>query len=65
MRKINKSYFALFLLLSFSTIVISQDKKIDSLKKELSVHTGKDSIRVNILNELAYNYYLKDTRISR
>ncbi|WP_435263521.1 tetratricopeptide repeat-containing sensor histidine kinase [Tenacibaculum sp. nBUS_03] len=38
-------------------IIESQNKKIDSLKKELNTHLEKDTVRVKILNHLAYYNY--------
>lgn len=47
--------FILFLLmfLSFSTLILAQNTKIDSLKTELKKHKVKDTIRVKLLNNLA------------
>lgn len=39
---------------------MSQNATIDSLKIELSIHAEKDSIRVNLLNKLAFSYFSKD-----
>ena len=63
MKIINTSILILFL--SFSVTVLSQNKVIDSLRNELSNHLEKDSIRVNILNELAFSYYITDINISQ
>ena len=55
-----QSIFILVLLLSFSTILQSQTKKIDSLKIELQNHKTQDTLRVNILNDLADSFLRKD-----
>ena len=51
----------IFVTLSFYLIlplnIISQNSKIDSLKKVLENHPQKDSTRVNLLNELAYEIF--------
>ncbi|MBN3581929.1 tetratricopeptide repeat protein [Algoriphagus aestuarii] len=38
----------------------AQTQKIDSLKNELALHSKEDTIRVNILNELAFSYFSRD-----
>ncbi|MBC2846026.1 tetratricopeptide repeat-containing sensor histidine kinase [Winogradskyella flava] len=48
-------------ILIFSSVVIAQNKVIDSLKFELQIHTEKDTIRMQILNDLAYYNYLNHT----
>ncbi len=53
----NASILYVLCLLSFSTTVFSQNKKIDSLKHELKTYTKKDTVRVKILNHLAYYHY--------
>jgi len=60
--KINNIFIkTLFLfLLSFSTFVLSQNKKIDSLKIELQNHKEKDTVRLKILNYLAFYNYRND-----
>jgi tetratricopeptide (TPR) repeat protein len=50
----------LFFCLSLSTIILSQTPKIDSLKIELQNHNEKDSMRVNLLNELAFSHFSRD-----
>ncbi|EZH73411.1 hypothetical protein ATO12_15845 [Aquimarina atlantica] len=57
MKVINTPIIYLVCFLSFSTTVLSQNKKIDSLKKELKIYTKKDTVRVKILNHLAYYHY--------
>ncbi|RRQ49564.1 sensor histidine kinase [Maribacter algicola] len=44
------TFFLLFLLVK----VHGQNKKVDSLKNELTLHTKKDTTRVNLLNDLAF-----------
>ena len=50
----------LIIFLSFSVVIFSQNKKIDSLKIELQKNIKKDTTRVNILNALAFSYFSKD-----
>lgn len=57
MKIINTSIICFVCFLSFSTTILSQNKKIDSLKKELKTYTKKDTVRVKILNHLAYYHY--------
>ena len=54
--KIINLFFIFFFYLSFSTTLLSQNKEIDSLANELSLHTKKDTIRVNLLNTLSNKY---------
>ena len=44
----------------FSGSMQSQESKIDSLKRELQIHKVKDTIRINILNQLALHHYRND-----
>lgn len=44
----------------FSGSIQAQSTKIDSFNKKLLIHIVKDTIRVNLLNGLAYLYYNKD-----
>ena len=56
--KTNNLYILVFVFfLSLSTAGLSQNKVIDSLKNELSIHTQKDSVRVNLLNTIAFKNY--------
>ncbi|MEQ6168619.1 hypothetical protein AAOE16_15595 [Ekhidna sp. MALMAid0563] len=60
-------YLSRFFLLSFLLIAGSlqaQRSKIDSLEAEMSLHIEKDTIRVNLLNELAFSYFSKDLTTS-
>src|SRR5882724_5641244 len=41
------------ILISFSPLVFSQTKALDSLKSELSQHPQDDTLKVSILNELS------------
>lgn len=50
----------LICLLLLSQAVLSQTAKIDSLKIELEHHQQKDSVRVQILNQLAFYHYRND-----
>ncbi|EDP70567.1 Tetratricopeptide TPR_2 [Flavobacteriales bacterium ALC-1] len=58
------SVLYLFCFLLFTANTYAQNRLIDSLKNELSIHKEKDSIRVNILNELAYSYQINDVSYS-
>ncbi|WP_273567475.1 tetratricopeptide repeat protein [Maribacter halichondriae] len=57
----DKTILSIVCLLFFTIGMQSQNTVIDSLKDELSLYTKKDTIRVNILNDLAYAYYQKDS----
>lgn len=46
-----------FWFLVFATPLLAQNKLIDSLENELKVHNKKDSVRVKILNLLAFCNY--------
>jgi len=54
MNSVFKYFFVLWLL--FSSCLIAQNKKIDSLKSELLFHKQKDTIRVTLLNAIANSY---------
>lgn len=56
MNCINKYLLSTFFLILITESLFSQTKDIDSLKRELTRHTSKDTTRVNILNSLAYSY---------
>ena len=60
MKNFNNYFLTLLFLIFFSTKIYSQNSKIDSLKVELKNHKEKDSVRVNILNGLAFSYFSKD-----
>ena len=60
MKLIHTSIISVFCFLFFSTTILSQNKKIDSLKQELKIYTKKDTVRVKILNHLAYYHYRND-----
>lgn len=54
--------FFIFSIIGFS--VLGQFKSsIDSLEKQLLQHPGRDTTRLNILNDLAYYYYVVDPAI--
>ncbi|MBW1294177.1 tetratricopeptide repeat protein [Aquimarina litoralis] len=57
MHSFYKVIFLWVLFLPFSKGMQAQNRVIDSLKNELKVHTQKDTIRVRILNNLAYYNY--------
>ncbi len=56
-----KYFLALVSFLFFAVNIQSQNKKIDSLKNELSIHKERDTTRVKTLNKLAFLYYRIDT----
>jgi tetratricopeptide (TPR) repeat protein len=60
MKITNTSLCFLFIFLSFSTKILSQSNEIDSIKIELQNHKQKDTLRVNLLNDLANLYFRKD-----
>ncbi len=60
----NKNVLSLFCLLLFSMSIQAQKKVIDSLKIELQNHTTRDTVRVNLLNTLAYTYRSYDISIA-
>lgn len=64
MKNIKTSILVLICSLSFTKTCFSQSKVIDSLNNELSIKTQKDTLRVNILNSLAYNYRRHDISIA-
>jgi len=64
MKIIHTSIGCLLCFLFFSTTILSQNKKIDSLKNELSIHPQKDTVRVKILNHLAYYHYRNNPSLS-
>ncbi len=45
------------LLLFFQTFSFSQSRVIDSLKNELKVHHKHDTLRIQLLNTIAFKYY--------
>ena len=57
MNYLKTTFFILSLLSSIN--FNAQNRVIDSLKNKLLIHKQKDTIRVNILNELAYLYRKK------
>ncbi len=57
---INKHILTIFIFLFVSVNVISQNKKIDSLKIELENHTANDTTRINLLYDLAYAHFRQD-----
>ncbi|WP_445718038.1 tetratricopeptide repeat-containing sensor histidine kinase [Flavobacterium sp.] len=58
-----KKNILLILILIFFEGVIAQTKLIDSLKIELKSHR-KDTIRVNLLYDLAFETFQKDTKLA-
>jgi tetratricopeptide (TPR) repeat protein len=52
-------FLILFFFLSID-ICFSQDKNLDSIKKLVETHKERDSVRVNLLNELTTYYIMRD-----
>lgn len=61
MKSTVKTVIAIFCFLLFLSHLQAQNTAIDSLQNELLLHIEKDTIRVNLLNALAYSYRKKDT----
>lgn len=57
-----KILFSVLLIITSCSIISGQDiqKKIDSLSILLDRHTSQDTVRVVLLNEIAYSYYMTD-----
>ena len=49
--------FVIGVLLTFVGNAYGQQRELDSLKKLLQQHPKQDTVRVKLLNKLAYNYY--------
>ena len=60
MKWTKKTIISIFCPLFFTLFLQSQNAEIDSLKIKLQNHKEKDTIRVNLLNDLAYSYYETD-----
>lgn len=56
-----KNIFFLFVFLLCIGSIQSQNTILDSLENELSIHTEKDTIRVNTLNAIIYEVFKEDT----
>ena len=56
MKIINNTIFCFVILLLSTIDTHSQNKLMDSLINQLSIHTKKDTFRVELLNTLAHNY---------
>ncbi len=61
MKIINSFIFFLVLSFSISTTILAQNAEIDSLKLVLQNHKVEDTIRVNLLNNLAFSLRKIDT----
>jgi len=57
MNRVNKYILSLFSFLFFAGNMQAQNTVIDSLTNELSIHTQKDTVRVYLLNTLAFKNY--------
>jgi tetratricopeptide (TPR) repeat protein len=60
MSRSNNFFLLFFFLFFFTKVIYAQNSVIDSLKIELKNHKAKDTIRVNILNHLAFHHYRND-----
>ncbi|MEE9363106.1 MAG: tetratricopeptide repeat protein [Cellulophaga sp.] len=64
--KINNLYIlVLVFFLSFSTAILAQKAKIDSLKIELQNHIEKDTTKVKLLNNLAFFSFQSDLEATK
>ncbi len=60
---LDQNFWVKLFILAFLSIPVevqAQNNRIDSLKNELTLHTKKDSARVNLLNDLAFAYFSSD-----
>ena len=57
---VRKSLLFFLLIWFLPKAALSQNNIIDSLKNELLIHPEKDSVRLNLLNELAFASFSKD-----
>ena len=57
MKNLHTYTIFLLLLLYSTTTILAQNKILDSLENELKIYTKKDTVRVKILNHLAYYNY--------
>ncbi|EZH73907.1 hypothetical protein ATO12_13570 [Aquimarina atlantica] len=60
-----KYIFITFVFFLFSKDLQAQNKKIDSLKIELEKHKTNDTIRVNLLCDLAFSSFQKDVNSAK
>ncbi|QKX06060.1 tetratricopeptide repeat protein [Aquimarina sp. TRL1] len=60
-----KYIFITFVFFLFSEGIQAQNNKIDSLKNELEKHKTNDTIRVNLLYDLASSYLRKDVNSTK
>ena len=64
MTSLGKKYLLFSILLCLTSSLYSQNPQIDSLKNELAIHKQKDAEKVDILNELAYQFHRIDPNLS-
>lgn len=57
-----KLFFFIFFILVSTSCLKAQTPELDSLKKELKIHTKVDTTRVNILFDLAFAYHNIDLK---
>ena len=65
MNTTNKNLLCLFIFLLAVVGIQSQNKEIDSLKNELSIHTQKDAARVDLLYKLAFSFFQSDMELTK
>ncbi len=54
-------HLLILIIFNFQLLTVSaQTSEIDSLENILQQYTKKDTVRVNLLNEIAYKIYLRD-----
>ncbi len=54
------SIYAVFILFISTHLLISQSVKVDSLEKKLQAHRENDTLKVILLNKIAYHSYKKN-----
>lgn len=65
MKNIKASILILAFTLLLPTLTFSQEKVIDSLKNELSIHIQKDTARIDLLYKLAFSYFQSDVKLTK
>ncbi|PSL43474.1 signal transduction histidine kinase [Chitinophaga niastensis] len=61
---LTKCVFIPLCVLLLSPAVVAQQPATDSLQASLKAHPGKDTVRVNLLNQIARIYFTKDASIA-
>jgi hypothetical protein len=58
---VSKLHYIIFLILCFGILQMNaQNKTVDSLEQELSKKAEPDTVRINLLNEIAYSVIYSD-----